>query len=167
MSLWDIGSSVLQTAFKNTDSIEPTRADEKREQDTISTAATHTEQSKALKKPLQKPENKKSDLEEVKHSDLGTWIDAGADMLGQVSKTAESALDGSLLDAAEEAASTGLAALHGKVDVNLDASEPVLAAVDKLSHPTVNFTLGLSEQTMMLSIGMTVFLAFEMWYLMR
>jgi len=160
--LWDAVSDI---AFKAPHE-EPTRKDEEKEASTLSsTVAPTTEQRPnpgTAKAKL--PPNKSGDIPEVTHSDLSSWVDAGTDMLGSITAVGEK-VSTSLLEQAEKAASTGLASIHGKLDMKLDASEPVLKAANDLSHPTV--TLGISQETMMLVFGLAAFIGVEVYYLSR
>lgn len=158
---WPSISSMMNTvsdlAFKSPKG-EPTHIDgevEKQKLDNTVQVVTEPVPKPAVKKTPQP--SKKTDQPEHKSGLLGSMIDAGSDLLGSVQTAAGNMLDntsGSLLTKAEQIASNGLASIHGNLDANITASEPVLRAVDEISHPQVTF--GLSQETMVFAGALTM-----------
>jgi len=168
MSWFDTLQNVADVAFK-TPKGEPTKADEDEEKAKLASTVVKVPPSTPVApKPVSKQPAKDNTP-----GDTGSWIDAGTDILGSVSKLV-SGVPNSLIEQAEEVASTGLANIHGDVgvsggvtagvDVDVSGNVTTSSNVDVSGNPTL--TLGLSQETMLLVAGITLFTGIEIFYFM-
>lgn len=136
----------LKGAFTNVTG-EVTKAEGEKEHSKLGTLSTLPA---AEKEPAQKPTSTDADSPPPGGTGHSTWLEKGADFLSQ---TVTNDIPNSLLNTAEKVASTGLASVHGSLDVGGDVD--------------VNVKVGLSQETMLLLAGLSVFTAVQIYTFTR